>query len=75
VWGEDAVVEEKVDLGPRRQGRQLRQELERFEEQVRRPVAPGPLELQPHATVGQTPQAVLGQRRPEYVATQLLSRA
>jgi len=36
-----AVIEPQVDLGPRRQGRQLLQERHRLEEQVRRPIAPG----------------------------------
>ena len=35
IWCEHAVVEEQVDLGPGRQGGQLREELEGLEDEVR----------------------------------------
>jgi len=35
----------------------LLHELERFEQQVRRPIAPGPLERHPHPALGQARQA------------------
>ena len=70
--GQHHVIEHQVDLGPRCQGRQLLQQLHRLEEQIRRPVALGALELDPHSTVGTTPEAVLGQWQPQHVAAQLL---
>jgi len=39
---------------------------------VRRPIVPGPLERYAHPPVGQLPEAVFGQRRPEHVAAELL---
>jgi hypothetical protein len=70
--GQHAVVEHPIDRGPRCQGRQLLEELHRPEEQMRRPIAPRVLELQAHGPVGQTPEAVFGQRWPKHVAAQLL---
>jgi hypothetical protein len=46
-----AVIEGQVDLGPRRQRRPLLQKLHRLEEQMRRAIASGALELEPHARV------------------------
>ena len=63
VRREDTVVEDQVDRRPRRQRRQLLEELHRLEEQVRRAVAPGPLQLPPHAAVAQQPQPVVGEWR------------
>ena len=40
-----------------------REELHRLEEQVRRAVAPGPLQLHPYAAVAEQPQPILGQGR------------
>jgi hypothetical protein len=39
---------------------------------VRRAVAPGPLQLHPHAAVAEQPQPIFGQGRAEEVAAQLL---
>jgi hypothetical protein len=61
--GECTVVKHQVDLGPRRQGRQLLEKLHPLKEQIRRPIAPGALELQPHSTVGKTPETIFGARK------------
>ena len=66
------MVEDQVDRRPRRQRRQLLEELHGLEEQVRRAVAPRPLQLHPHAAVAQQSQPVVGQRRAEEVAAQML---
>jgi len=66
------MVEDQVDRRPRRERRQLLEELLRLEEQVRRAVAPRPLQLHPHAAVAQQPQPIVSQRRSKEVAAQLL---
>jgi hypothetical protein len=72
---EDAVVDEQVDLGAGCQRGQLRQELVRLEHEMRRPIAPGPLQLDRHAPIGPEPQPVLGQRGAEQIAAQMLQPA
>jgi len=63
------MIEHQIDLGSWRQGRQLLKKLHRLEEEIRRAVAPGALEFQANPPVGQTAETVLGQWRPEDVAT------
>ncbi len=59
-------------LGPWRQGRQLLQQFERLEEQMRRAVAPGLPQLDQDAPVGAASEPLLGQRRPQHVAAEPL---
>jgi hypothetical protein len=61
MWREHAVVEEQVDLGPGRQCGQLREELEGLEDEVRGPIAPGPLQLDRHPPIRLEPQPILDQ--------------
>jgi len=57
--GKHAVVEEQLHLGPWGQGRQLLEELDRLEEQMRRAVAPGLAEFDEHTPVGSTFEPLL----------------
>lgn len=41
VRGAHAVIEQQVRIGPRRQGGQLLDQLDGFEQQMRRAIAPG----------------------------------
>jgi hypothetical protein len=68
VRREDAVVKDQVDRRPRRERRQLLEEVHRLEEQMRGPVAPRPLQLHPHAAVAEQPQSIVGQWRAQEVA-------
>jgi hypothetical protein len=66
------VTENQIDARARREGRQPRQEIQRFEDQVTRPVRPFRLELEHNATVLREPEPILGHGGPEQVAAQLL---
>jgi len=66
------MVEDQVDRRPRRETRQLPEELHSLEEPVRRAVAPGLLPLHPYAAVAQQAQTIVGQRGAEEIATELL---
>ena len=69
---EHAVVDQQVDLGPGRQRGQLRQELEGLEHEVRRPIAPGPLQLDRHPPIRPEPQTGLDQRGAEQIPAEML---
>jgi hypothetical protein len=58
--GEDAVVEEQVHCGAGDKGRQLLQEFDGLEEEVRGAIAPHRLEFDEEAPIGA--EAVLGER-------------
>lgn len=62
VRREDSVVDEQVDRGARCQCCQLGEELEGLEHQMRRPIAPRPLQLDRQPSIGPKPQTILGQR-------------
>jgi len=62
---------DQIDRRPRRERRELLEELHQLEEQVRRPVAPRPLQPHSHAAVAEQPQPSVGQWRAEEVAAQL----
>jgi hypothetical protein len=66
--GEDAVIQEQVHRGPRDDGRELLQEFDGLEEEVRRAVAPHRLELDEDASIGAEAEAVLGEREEEIAA-------
>jgi hypothetical protein len=70
--GEEAVVHDKVDRGARDEGRELLQEFDGLEEQVRRAIAPHRLELDEDASIGAEADAILGERRPKEVTAELL---
>src|SRR5258705_10287246 len=70
--GEDAVIQKQVHRGPRDDGRELLQEFDGLEEQVRRSIAPHRLELDEDASIGAEAEAVLGERGAEEIATELL---
>jgi hypothetical protein len=72
MWGENAVIQDQVDRRPRDDGRELLQELDGLEEQVRRAIAPHRLELDEEASIGAEADAVLGERGAEEVAAELL---
>ena len=70
--GEHAAIQNQVDREARDDGRELLQELEGLEEQVRRAIAPDRLERDEDAPVGPEVDAVLGERGAEEVAAELL---
>jgi hypothetical protein len=70
--GEDAVIQKQVHRGPRDDGRELLQEFDGLEEEVRRAIAPHRLELDEDASIGAEAEAVLGERGAEEIATELL---
>ncbi len=64
--GQDPMVDEQIDLWPRRQGGQLLQELDGLKEQMGGPIAPGRLQLHQHAPVGPEPVHICGTTYPIY---------
>src|SRR5215831_18041036 len=70
--GEDAVIQKQVDGWPGNDGRELLQEFDRLEEEVRRAIAPHRLELDEDASIGAEAEAVLGERGAEEIATEWL---
>jgi hypothetical protein len=70
--GEDAVIQKQVHCGARDDGRELLQEFDGLEEEVRRSIAPHRLELDEDASIGAEAEAVLGERGAEEIATELL---
>ena len=75
MGGEDAVVQHEIDARPRGQGGELFEEFPGLEEQVAGAIVPDALQLQQDAAVAGEPEAVLGDRRPEQVAAELLEPA
>ena len=69
--GEDAVIHKPVHRGVRNEGRQLLQEFEGLEEEVRHAIAPHRLEFDEDAPVGTEADAVLGERGAEEIAAEL----
>ena len=69
---EDAVIQEQVHRGPGNEGRQLLQEFDGLEEEVRRAIAPDRLEFDENAPVGAEADALLGEWGAEQIATELL---
>ena len=72
--GQDTVVENQVDLRPRRQHGQPLQQLQRIEAQVRRPVRPAVPQREPDRPLGTDVQPVLGERRTQRVSADPLRR-
>jgi hypothetical protein len=70
--GEDAVIQKQVHRGSRDDGRELLQEFDGLEEEVRRSIAPHHLELDEDASIGAEAEAVLGERGAEEIATERL---
>jgi len=70
--GEEAVIQEQVDRGPGNEGRQLLQEFDGLEEEMRRAIAPDRLEFDENAPVGAEADALLGEWGAEQIATELL---
>jgi hypothetical protein len=70
--GEEAVIQKQVHRGSRDDGRELLQEFDGLEEEVRRSIAPHRLELDEDASIGAEAQAVLGERGAEKIAAELL---
>jgi hypothetical protein len=70
--GEEAVIQNQVDRGSRDDGRELLQEFDGLEEQVRRAIAPHRLELDEDASIGVEAEAVLGERGAEEISAELL---
>jgi hypothetical protein len=70
--GEEAVKQNQVDRGSRDDGRELLQEFDGLEEEVRRAIAPHRLELDEEASIGAEAEAVLGERGAEEIAAELL---
>jgi hypothetical protein len=66
------VIQKQVHRGPRDDGRELLQEFDGLEEEVRRSIAPHRLELDEDASIGAEAYAVLGERGAEEIATELL---
>jgi hypothetical protein len=66
------MADQQVGFGPRRRRRQTLHELQRLEDQLSRPVAPGHLQLERDAAVVPEPQALLREGRPQYVPAQTL---
>jgi len=64
------MANQQVCFRPRRHRRQTLQELQRLEDQLARPVAPRPLQLERDAPVAPQPQALLREGRPQNVAAQ-----
>jgi hypothetical protein len=69
--GEEAVIQEQVYRGVRDDGRELLQEFDGLEEQVRRSIVPQGLKLDEDASIGAKAEAVLGERGTEEVAAKL----
>ena len=69
--GEDAVIREQVHRGARDDGRELLQEFDGLEEEVRGSIASHRLELNEDASIGAEAEAVLGERGAEEVAAEL----
>jgi hypothetical protein len=70
--GEEAVVHDQVDRGAGDDGRELLQEFDGLEEELRGAIAPDRLERDEDAPVGPELEAVLGERGAEEVAAELL---
>ena len=70
--GEEAVVHDQVDRGAGNDRRELFQELDGLEEELRGAIAPDRLERDEDASVGPELDAVLGDRGAEEVAAELL---
>src|SRR3970282_1836169 len=70
--GENAVIHDESDRGGGDDGRELLQELDRLEEQMRGAIAPDGLQRDEDASVGPELDAVLGERGAEEVAGELL---
>ena len=68
---EHAVVENEIDPRPRGQRRELLEQRDRLEDEMTRAVRPGGLEREHNAIVGQQPESILSDRRPEQVAAEL----
>jgi len=66
------VIHDEVDRGAGDDRRELLQELDRLEEQMRGAIAPERLQRDEDATVGPEVEAVLGERGAEEVAAELL---
>jgi hypothetical protein len=67
------VIDHEIDARSGDQGSELLQQLDRREEEVRRAVVPLGLQGDQHEAVGRQREAVLGNWRPEDVATQALN--
>jgi hypothetical protein len=72
MWGEDVVIQKQVHRGPADDSRELLQEFDGLEEEVRRSIVPHRLELDEDAAVGAEADAMLGERGAEEVATELV---
>jgi hypothetical protein len=72
VRGEHAVIHDEVDRGAGDDRRELLQELDRLEEQMRGAIAPERLQRDEDASVDPELDAVLGERGAEEVAAELL---
>jgi hypothetical protein len=70
--GEDAVIQKQIHGGAGNEGRELLQEFDGLEEEVRRAITPGGLELDEDAPVGAEADAVLGERGAEEITAELL---
>ena len=62
-----SVIQDQIDSRARRQRRQPRQQIERFELQMRGPVCPRPFQCQADVTIGGQAEPVLRHRRPQDV--------
>ena len=65
---EHAVVEHEIDPRPRGERRQLLEQRERLDDEMACAIRPGRLERAQDATVGQQPESILSDRRPEQIA-------
>ncbi len=72
VGGENAMVEHEIDARPRSQGGEPFEEFQGLKEEVAGAIVPGALELQQDAAVAREPEAILGDRRSQEVAAELL---
>ena len=66
------MIQKQVHRGPRDDGRELLQEFDGLEEEVRGAIAPHRLELDEDASIGADVEAALGERGAEEIATELL---
>jgi hypothetical protein len=69
--GEDPVIEQQVDRGPRSDRGELLQQLDGLEQKMRRAIAPHRPEFDEDAAVGAELDVVLGEGRAEEVAAEL----
>ena len=66
------MVDQQIDPGARRQGGELLEQFERFEEEMPGAVRPSRLEREQNAAVAQKLKPVLADRRAQEIAAQLL---